>query len=86
VIDTLLAAAIAVVLTIAGQAVIERPDIGAVFEATRDPAAPATFPATIALAGAAFTAMLQLSLVCERWPLGRLGRFGRVLPHSFCPG
>ena len=28
----------------------------------------------MALAGATFTAMLQLSLVCERWPLGRLGR------------
>jgi hypothetical protein len=75
VVDTLLVAAIAVVLTIAGQAVIERPDIGAVFEATPGPAAPTTFPATMALAGATFTAMLQLSLVCERWPLGRLGRF-----------
>jgi hypothetical protein len=74
-IDTLLVAAIAVVLTIAGQAVIERPDIGAVFEATPGPAAPTTFPATMALAGATFTAMLQLSLVCERWPLGRFGRF-----------
>jgi hypothetical protein len=29
---------------------------------------------TLALAGAAFTAMLQLSLVCERWPLAGLGR------------
>ena len=35
---------------------------------------PTTFPATVALAGAAFTAMLQLSLVCERWPLGGIGR------------
>jgi hypothetical protein len=26
------------------------------------------------VAGAAFTAMLQLSLVCERWPLGGIGR------------
>jgi hypothetical protein len=33
---------------------------------------PATFPATPALAGAVFTAMLQLSLVCERWPLSGL--------------
>ena len=75
VVDTLLAAAIAVVLTIAGQAVIERPDVRAVFEAIPGPAAPATFPATMALAGATFTAMLQLSLVCERWPLSRFGRF-----------
>ena len=74
VLDTVLAAAIAVVLTIAGQAVIERPDIRAVFEATPGPAAPTTFPATMTLAGATFAAMLQLSLVCERWPLGRLGR------------
>ena len=28
----------------------------------------------MALAGATLTAMVQLSLVCERWPLGRLGR------------
>jgi hypothetical protein len=74
VIDTVLVAAIAVVLTIAGQAVIERPDIGAVFEATPGPIVPTTFPATLALAGATFAAMLQLSLVCERWPLGGLGR------------
>ena len=33
-----------------------------------------TFPAALALAGAAFTATLQLSLVCERWPLGGIGR------------
>ena len=39
----------------------------------RDPG-PATFPATLPLAGAAFTAMLQLSLPCERWPLGGIGR------------
>ena len=69
-IDTALVAAAAVVLTIAGQAIVERPDLRAVFEATPGPGIPATFPATLPLAGAAFTAMLQLSLVCERWPLG----------------
>ena len=72
--DTILAAAAAVGLTIAGQAVIERPDVRAVFEAYRGPGLPVTFPATLPLAGAAFAAMLQLSLVCERWPLGGLGR------------
>ncbi|HEY7279785.1 MAG TPA: hypothetical protein VH594_27725 [Trebonia sp.] len=72
--DTVLVAAIAVVLTIAGQAVVERPDIRAVFEATPGPGVPTTFPATLALGGAAFAAMLQLSLVCERWPLGGPGR------------
>src|SRR5712692_10662585 len=74
-IDTVLVAAAAVVLTIAGQAIIERSDVRAVFVASPGPGIPATFPATLPLAGAAFTAMLQLSLVCERWPLGSLGRF-----------
>ena len=43
------------------------------FEANPAPGVPTTFPATLALAGAVFTAMLQLSLVCERWPLGGIG-------------
>jgi|GEM_PF-1485514 len=72
--DTILVAAAAVGLTLAGQAVIERPDVRAVFEAYRGPGLPVTFPATLPLAGAAFAAMLQLSLVCERWPLAGLGR------------
>jgi len=73
-IDTVLAVAFALVLTIAGEAVVERPDIGAAFHATRGQTGPTTFPATMALAGATFTAMLQLSLVCERWPLNRFAR------------
>jgi hypothetical protein len=73
-IDTLLVVAASVVLTIAGQAVVERSDLAGVFEASPGSGVPATFPATLALAGAAFTAMLQLSLVCERWPLGGIGR------------
>jgi hypothetical protein len=72
--DTILVVAAAVVLTIAGQAIVERSDLAGVFEANPGPGVPATFPATLALAGAAFTAMLQLSLVCERWPLGGIGR------------
>ena len=73
-IDTVLIVGAAVVLTIAGQAVVERPDVRGVFEASPGPGIPSTFPATLAVAGAAFTAMLQLSLVCERWPLAGLGR------------
>ena len=73
-IDTVLVVGAAVALTIAGQAVVERPDLRGVFEASPGPGIPATFPATLAAAGAAFTAMLQLSLVCERWPLAGLGR------------
>jgi hypothetical protein len=70
-IDTVLVIAAAIVLTIAGQAITERPDLRAVFETAPGPG---TFPATLPLAGAAFTAMLQLSLPCERWPLGGIGR------------
>jgi hypothetical protein len=73
-VDTIAVIAAAVVLTIAGQAVVERSDLRGVFEANPGPGVPTTFPATLALAGAAFTAMLQLSLVCERWPLGGIGR------------
>jgi hypothetical protein len=73
-IDTALVVMAAVILTIAGQAVVERADLRGVFSAGLTPGVPATFPATLALAGAAFTAMLQLSLVCERWPLDGLGR------------
>jgi hypothetical protein len=72
--DTVLVAGSAVVLTIAGQAVVERSDLRGVFEASPGPGVPTTFPATLALAGAAFTATLQLSLVCERWPLSGIGR------------
>ncbi|MGD0699029.1 MAG: molybdopterin cofactor-binding domain-containing protein [Trebonia sp.] len=70
-IDTALFIAAAIAATIAGQAIVERPDVLAVFETA---SAPATFPATLPLAGGAFTAMLQLTLPCERWPLGGIGR------------
>jgi hypothetical protein len=70
-IDTAAFVATAIALTIAGQAIVERPDVRAVFETAPGPA---TFPATLPLAGAAFAAMLQLSLPCERWPLGGIGR------------
>ncbi|HEX3711381.1 MAG TPA: hypothetical protein VHV09_01205 [Trebonia sp.] len=70
-IDTAAFIVAAIVLTVAGQAIVERPDVRAVFETAPGPA---TFPATLPLAGAAFTATLQLSLPCERWPLGGIGR------------
>jgi hypothetical protein len=72
--DTVLVAAAAVVLTIAGQAIVERSDVRGVFDASPAPGVPTTFPATLALAGAAFTAIIQLSLVCERWPLAGISR------------
>jgi hypothetical protein len=70
--DAVLVAATAVVFTIVGQAIVERPDIRGVFQASPGPGVPATFPATLVLAAAVFTAMLQLLLVCERWPLSGL--------------
>jgi hypothetical protein len=70
-IDTAAFIAAAIALTIAGQAIVERPDVRAVFQTAPGPA---TFPATLPLAGAVFAAMLQLSLPCERWPLGGIGR------------
>jgi hypothetical protein len=73
-VDTVLVAASAVVLTIAGQAIVERSDLSGVFDPSPAPGTPTTFPATLALAGAAFTAMIQVSLVCERWPLDRISR------------
>jgi len=73
-VDTALVVVASVVLTIVGQATVERSDLRGVFEASPGPGVPTTFPATLALAAAVFTAMLQLSLACERWPLGRLGR------------
>jgi hypothetical protein len=71
-IDTAVVIVAAVALTIAGQAIVERCDLRGVFAAS--PGHAPTFPATLALAGAAFTVMLELSLVCERWPLGGMGR------------
>jgi hypothetical protein len=73
--NTVLVVVASVVLTIVGQAIVERSNLRGVFEAPPGSAVPVTFPATLALAGAAFTAALQLSLVCERWPLGGIGRF-----------
>jgi hypothetical protein len=71
--DTVLVVVAAVGLTLLGQAVVGTVDLRAVFDPS--PAGVPTFPATMPLAGAAFVAMLQLTLVCEGWPLrDRLGR------------
>jgi hypothetical protein len=72
--DTLLVAGAGVVLTALGQAVVTGLDLRGVFLADPGPGHPVTYPATMALAGAAFTAMLQLTLVTEGWPLRGLGR------------
>jgi hypothetical protein len=72
--DTVIVLALAVALTIAGEAIVARPDVSGVFRAQPGPGHPTTFTATLPLAGAAFAAMLQLTLVTEGWPLRRLGR------------
>jgi hypothetical protein len=72
--DTGLIVVAAVPLTMLGQFVVGRLDIGTIFDPTPGPDRPPTFPATLPVAGAAFVAMLQLTLVCEGWPLRRLPR------------
>jgi hypothetical protein len=70
--DTALIAAGAVALTAAGQAVAGRVDPTGVFDPSPGPGHVPTFPATMPLAGTAFIAMLQITLVGEGWPLRRL--------------
>ena len=70
--DTLLIAVAAVVLTGLGQAVAGGLDPRGIFDPAPGPGHAPTFPATLPLGGAAFVVMLQLTLVCEGWPLRRL--------------
>jgi hypothetical protein len=72
--DTVLIAIGAVVLTGIGQAVAGGVDPAAIFDPTPGPGHVPTFPATLPLGGAAFVAMLELTLVGEGWPLRRLPR------------
>lgn len=74
-VDTAFAVAAAVLLTGLGQVVVGRLDPQGIFQAEPGPGHLATFPATIPLAAAAFSTMLQLTLVFEGWPLRGLGRF-----------
>ncbi len=73
--DTILIAIAAVGLTMLGQVVVGGLDVRAIFDPTPGPGHSPTFPGTMPLAGAAFVAMLQLTLVCEGWPLRRLPAF-----------
>src|SRR4051794_8285899 len=70
--DTVLIIAAAVVLTGVGQAIAGGLDLRGIFDPAPGPGHMPTFPATMPLAGAAFVAMLQLTLVGEGWPLRRL--------------
>jgi hypothetical protein len=67
-----LIAVAAIVLTGLGQSIAGELDVRGIFDPAPGPGHAPTFPATLPLAGAAFVAMLQLTLVCEGWPLRRL--------------
>ncbi|MEV6374304.1 hypothetical protein [Micromonospora musae] len=73
--DTVLIGVGAVLATILGQAVTSRVDLRGIFYPDPGPGHPPTFPVTLALGAAAFTIILHLTLVCEGWPIRRLGWF-----------
>ncbi|GAA5014012.1 hypothetical protein [Actinopolymorpha pittospori] len=72
--DTALIAVGAIVLTGIGQALAGRLDPVGIFDPSPGPGHVPTFPATMPVAGTAFVAMLQFTLVGEGWPLRRLLR------------
>jgi hypothetical protein len=72
-VDTLLIAAIAVVMTLTGQLLVGHFDLRGIFSLNLAPSHSPVFPITLPLAGAAFVAIMQLTFVCERWPFHRLG-------------
>jgi hypothetical protein len=73
--DTGLVIIAAILLAMLGQIVVGHLDLRGIFDPAPGPGHLSTYPATLPPAGAAFVAMLQLTLVCEGWPLRRLGRF-----------
>jgi hypothetical protein len=73
--DTGLVIVAAILLAMLGQIVVGHLDVRGIFDPAPGPGHLTTYPATLPLAGAAFVAILQLTLVCEGWPLRRLGRF-----------
>jgi hypothetical protein len=74
IVNTVVVVVLAIVLTGVGQVVVGRLDLHALFDGTPGAGHPTTFPATLPLAAAAFSAMLQLTIVSEGWPLRALGR------------
>lgn len=74
-VDTVIVAVAAILLTVLGQIVVGDLDLRGIFDPAPGPGHLATYPVTLPLAGAAFVAMLQLTLVWEGWPLRRLNRF-----------
>ena len=70
--DTVLIVAAAIVLTGIGQAIAGHLDLRGIFDPTPGPGHVPTFPDTLPPAGAAFVAMLEVTLVSEGWPLRRI--------------
>ncbi|MEV0074116.1 MULTISPECIES: hypothetical protein [unclassified Amycolatopsis] len=70
--DTAIIVVGGILLAVLGQLVVNGPDLVGVFAPSSDH--PGLYPASNSLAGSIFTIILQLTLVCERRPLGRLGR------------
>ncbi|WP_049573728.1 hypothetical protein [Streptomyces sp. SBT349] len=77
--DTLIALAAGVGLTLLGQAVVAGFDARALFDPDPGAGQVKTFPDTLPVAAGVFTAILQLTLVSEGWPLRRLGRLASGL-------
>jgi hypothetical protein len=72
--DTAIVVVACLLLTVLGQAVVSGIDPRAVLDPEPGPGHVTTFPFTMPLAAGVFTAILQLTLVTEGWPLRRLGR------------
>jgi hypothetical protein len=72
--DTVLIVVAAIVLTGVGQSIAGHLDLRGIFDPTPGPGHVRTFPDTLPLAGAAFVAMLEVTLVSEGWPFRRVPR------------
>jgi hypothetical protein len=71
--DVLFIGLAAIYLTALGQVVVAHFDLRSIFDPRVGPGRVPTFPATMPVAGVAFVAMVEITLVSERWPLRRLG-------------
>ncbi|MFD5723336.1 hypothetical protein [Streptomyces sp. NPDC127036] len=74
IVDTFLIAAAGVALALVGQAVVGHFDFSALFDPTPQAGSTPLYPAAMPLGLTVFTAILQLTLVCEGWPFKRLPR------------
>ncbi len=74
-VDTVIILVGAVLLTMLGQIVVGHLDLKGIFEVEPGDNHLASYPATLPVAGLAFTCMIHLTFVWEGWPLRQLGRF-----------